>query len=97
MTHDDQAADVLSRWLLDWMSGCSVGDQLDALTAAGLAVVKVGEPPPWVEPETVRCLTCGEFQALPSKRTTLGQFVHDYFCDNPRERTLYRLTEGNDR
>ena len=104
MSHDDQAADdeaVRAFATALWDQGVLTwGDAVDTArkaVAAGLAVVRVGEPPPWMKPETIRCLTCGKFQALPKKRTALVQFIHDYFCDDPRERTLYRLTEGNDR
>ena len=35
----------------------TTGDLLDALSAAGLAVVKVGDVPPWMDPGN--CFDCG--------------------------------------
>ena len=105
MTHDDRAADVLNGWLRDWMSGCSVGDQLDALAAADLAVVRVGEPPPWMERANVWC----DSDVDPVTHDVIDAGTEnlwvqpdgmDIWIGNQAPAgsvPLYRLTEGNDR
>ena len=57
--HDPSAAEVLTNARREWRNGFHVERQLgltdailDALTAAGLAVVRVDTVPPWMERAT---------------------------------------------
>ena len=99
MTHDDQTTDVLAavaRALCDQDPPCQeckaeAAYFLPPLARAGLAVVKVGEPPPWMENllAAVRALVAspagGDWRRL----------VHNDLVAALLE--LDRLTEGNGR
>ena len=107
MSHDDRAADVLAEAICAicnsfWIASDDedrAGDIIDALAAAGLAVVRVGEPPPWMEQPHPDVLGPAGTIA-PYWRTSdgAGAAVNIYPSDaRDDDLPLYRLTEGNDR
>ena len=88
MSHDDRAADVPAGFRAVFEPyGFSDADLLSLirrLAAEGEAVVRVGEPPPWMERAVRGYVFQGDDQWLWTRGT-------------PPNLTLYRLTEGNDR
>ena len=101
MSHDDRAADVLAEAIRAicnsfWIASDDedrAGDIIDALAAAGLAVVRVGEPPPWMEQPT----TDGVMPYWRTAGNVRGAVNLEAGHDRPDDDALYRLTEGDDR
>ena len=114
MSHDDRAADVTLPEILAALYDvgacmdedcdepvCVVRKVREAI-AAGSAVVKVGEPPPWMEQPS--CWSTlpggGESHGYAFLDTGLDQVVAETQCFAAADGDyvpLYRLTEGNDR